>query len=110
MSLPSVPRWYIDEAIRQTLGNMSRCDARVRGTVPERREALAQALEQEAQALRTVVRKKPRPREDVSKLRQEAAAVHPDRGGTNEQFIAAHKKYRLAKERANFIRKYGWRY
>jgi hypothetical protein len=33
----------------------------------------------------------------IAKLKAEMIAAHPDRGGTNDKFIAAHKRYRSAK-------------
>ena len=34
---------------------------------------------------------------EVSRLRAEMAAVHPDRGGTDAEFIAAHRRYEAAR-------------
>lgn len=33
---------------------------------------------------------------DIKQLRRQMASVHPDRGGTNEQFMAARKRYERA--------------
>lgn len=33
---------------------------------------------------------------DITQLRRQMASVHPDRGGTNEQFMAARKRYERA--------------
>lgn len=38
---------------------------------------------------------------EIKRLRREMAAVHPDRGGTNEEFIAARKRYERALRRAS---------
>lgn len=35
---------------------------------------------------------------EVDRLRAEMAAVHPDRGGTDVEFIAAHKRYDAARD------------
>jgi hypothetical protein len=37
---------------------------------------------------------------EIKRLRREMAAVHPDRGGSNEEFIAARKRYEQALRRA----------
>ncbi|MCU1617324.1 MAG: hypothetical protein JWO98_4864, partial [Frankiales bacterium] len=37
---------------------------------------------------------------DLKQLKAEMAAAHPDRGGTNEAFIAAHEKYQRARRMA----------
>lgn len=41
-------------------------------------------------------RKRPEREADVKRLRRDMAAVHPDRGGTNEEFIAARERYERA--------------
>jgi hypothetical protein len=50
-------------------------------------------------------RERERQREDaepeIRRLRREMAAVHPDRGGTNEEFIAARKRYKDALRRVS---------
>jgi hypothetical protein len=38
---------------------------------------------------------------EIRRLRREMAAVHPDRGGTDEEFIAARKRYEEALRRAS---------
>jgi hypothetical protein len=41
-------------------------------------------------------RQRPEREAEVKRLRREMAAVHPDRGGTNEEFIAARERYEQA--------------
>ena len=38
------------------------------------------------------------PAEELSRLRAEMAAAHPDRGGTDQEFIAAHRRYKQAQQ------------
>jgi hypothetical protein len=46
-------------------------------------------------------RERPEREAEVKRLRREMAAVHPDRGGSNEEFIAARERYERAAGRAS---------
>jgi hypothetical protein len=46
-------------------------------------------------------RQRPEREAEMKRLRREMAAVHPDRGGTNEEFIAARERYEQALRRVS---------
>lgn len=68
------------------------------GTVYANREAAEEYL---FAHLRTQERKRQEAEPDLRRLRMEMADAHPDRGGTNEGFIAARKRYKEALRRAS---------
>src|SRR5260370_35373960 len=54
-----------------------------------------------AQAIIDAHPRKPRGRRDLRELRRAMADAHPDRGGTNEEFIAARERYERALRQAS---------